>query len=200
MPPKLHFLEHYVHNITRTGPPRGCWSFPHERKNKDLKLFMAKNQCFKDICWTIGVRHQLTNSKKRQSGKVFTCQFGKICGKAVEELVENIPQMQNRDSYESVEIFGKKIHPGTVLIIGYQEDTPSIGMIKQVFKINDETAGFFCKILKMEYYDEHMCAALVKISNDNQFVLSTEIPLLSPLLVAKTNDDNIFVSSKYNDF
>lgn len=56
--PKDHIITHYVMIIKKMGPPRTFWTMTYESKHGYLKDLANKLKNFKDVAYTLFVRHQ----------------------------------------------------------------------------------------------------------------------------------------------
>ncbi|XP_070519717.1 uncharacterized protein [Cardiocondyla obscurior] len=56
--PKDHIITHYVMIIKKIGPPKTYWTMRYESKHGYLKDLATKLKNFKDIAFTLSVRHQ----------------------------------------------------------------------------------------------------------------------------------------------
>lgn len=56
--PKDHIITHYVMIIKKIEPPRTFWMMRYESKRGYLKDLANKLKNFKDVAYTLSVRHQ----------------------------------------------------------------------------------------------------------------------------------------------
>lgn len=65
--PKHHFLRHYPRLILQFGPLIHLWTLRFESKHCYFKRCIRSAQCFKNVCKTMSIKHQLLQAYKHTS-------------------------------------------------------------------------------------------------------------------------------------
>lgn len=202
--PKMHFLLHYPAMIVKFGPPRYYWCMQFERKNKEMKDYIAGTKCFKNLLWTIAVKNQLHLSYTRKTNKNYSSyNLGTIKNIADSEISLAYPEISSLPSYDFIIKFGKKFRVGTVLISRFDLNSgdPVISIIRKIFQIGGKICLFLSNFEHLKY-DFHVCAHLIHNLADGvwEVCLLDEIALLSPPTALSQNDGTYYVISKYEVF
>jgi hypothetical protein len=58
--PKMHHLLHLPEQILRFGPLRLTWCMRFESKNKEMKGYVSRCNCAKNVPFTASIKHQLS--------------------------------------------------------------------------------------------------------------------------------------------
>lgn len=148
--PKDHIIIHYVMIIKKMGPPRTLWTMRYESKHGYLKDLANKLKNFKDIAYTLSVRHQknMMFLWKNKNSSAFDSEpilknFKKIKLNLTEygEIIMNNLQV----SIESYIYVGKSVEfRGTNLILNkfvcssFSDDLPNFSKILFIFSANFE--------------------------------------------------------------
>jgi len=81
--PKLHYMVHYPNLIRKFGPLRAMWCLRFEGKHQYFKKLAGVVCNFKNICLTLGHRHQMRQCWQLSSTYTLETQQEQVGGKSV---------------------------------------------------------------------------------------------------------------------
>lgn len=151
--PKDHLITHYPMIIEEMGPPRAYWTMRFEGKNGYFKDLSHKLKNFKDIAFTLSVRHQkyiisewknrlsffdepiLKNFKKE---RLDSTNYATI-------IAESLNITRNTFIYigKSIQFRGVNLILNKFICISLSEKFPNFGKTKLFFSINSTVYVLF---------------------------------------------------------
>lgn len=143
--PKDHIITHYAMVIKKMGPPKAFWTMRYESKNGYLKDLANKLKNYKDVAFTLAVRHQkcmmsILKNKNSLSFvnepilKTFKRQDLKFTDYN-EIIVSNLHITSDKFIYvgKSVEFQGNNLMVNKFICTSLSEDLPNFSKILFIF-------------------------------------------------------------------
>lgn len=169
--PKHHIMTHYPSVMRKVGPLSRCSSMRFEGKHYESKRLSGVVSCFKDICKTVVLRHQLNQCVQIAAGNCATYRVDvrRVEMSTIRELPEaNLilsaitgAQMYDDISHTSVvNICGTEYRKHMVIVIDV-DDEPKFCTIKQCLICVDDNVYFVCQNLTVAEYTDHLHAYAV---------------------------------------
>lgn len=160
LPPKLHFVEHYVQLIMKYGPAVCYWTMQFESKHRELR------HSFNQLAGTCGHSLQycdVTYVKKLQKRS---------------DVLSLIPaHYQVRSDiqlYSTIIVHREKYSCHGIVVLRFCDGEPEFGMILALFPFN-RTEMILIKRSRTLFFDDHCHAYRIKVINPEEtFVLSIE--------------------------
>lgn len=145
--PKDHLIIHYPMIIEKMGPPRAYWTMRFESKNGYFKNLANKLKNFKDIAFTLSVRHQKYiisewKNKSSFSDEPVLNNFKKECLESINYaklITEDLNITGNTFIYigKSVQFKGTKLLLNKFICTSFSEKFPNFGKTKLFFSVNN---------------------------------------------------------------
>ncbi|KAJ8684610.1 hypothetical protein QAD02_020403 [Eretmocerus hayati] len=139
LPPKLHFLIHYIILMEYLGPPVHYWTMPHERKNRDLKQKARATKCSKNLPLTMAIREQLNLCFLRECVDIDSrVTLGTMIDKNVVDQINRlklpIPPPTSAHKFSYVKLDGTKFSVGDIFVqsVGFESSFAKIHAIYAV--------------------------------------------------------------------
>jgi hypothetical protein len=208
---KFHNLTHYPSIIRSLGPMYNMWCMRCEAKHAKLKKVAVSSGCFKNVCKTAAVRHQMCLADRLVSQKgldddevtVTRCDNIMLCDLLDGEMLSSV--LGNYGLYR--EIFrcnqcsfnGTEYNVGDIIITGADDLMPVFVQITHVFLNDALELMLVCKTLLTVAYNAHYQAYQVSETSENISIAVSKMgSLLSPWPLACRNVDNTkFVSLRH---
>lgn len=147
--PKDHIILHYVMIIKKMGPPRTYWTMRYESKHGYLKDLANKLKNFKDIAYTLAIRHQKHmmslwenkhssfNSeptlKKFEKQNLSFTNYNEIIMNSLHITIDTPIYVG-----ESVEYRGTNLKINKFICSSFSNDLPTFSKILLIFSVNSE--------------------------------------------------------------
>lgn len=146
--PKDHIIIHYVMIIKKMGPPKTFWTMRYESKHGYLKDLANKLKNFKDIAYTLSVRHQkcmlsLWKNKDSSSFEPILKNFKRqnLSSTNYNVIIMNGLHISTEiDIYvgKSVQFRGTNLKLNKFICSSFSNDLPNFSKILFIFSVNAE--------------------------------------------------------------
>jgi len=146
--PKDHIITHYAMIIKKMGPPKAFWTMRYESKNGYLKDLANKLKNFKDIAYTLSVRHQkymmsIWKNKNSFDNKPILKTVKRQdlnCTNYNEIIMSNLHIATDKLIYvsKSVEFQGTNLILNKFICSSLSEDLPNFSKILLIFSVDSE--------------------------------------------------------------
>lgn len=201
--PKMHIWLHYVRIILLNGPVVHFSTITFERKNKELKEVALGTTCGINLPFTTAIRHQLNLCYKKE----FCSQIkedillGPIKNNNANDIFRHLVQQdlspnETIITLKSIQIVGKNIRSGTVIVTRIINGNPRFGTVKEIFLFGD----IFVLVDEFEtlYFSHYYHAYEVSSKTMKPVLVNAKlIPRIPPCLyVFKTIGE--FISTRFN--
>lgn len=180
---KLHYLLHYPGFIQRFGPPRRYWGMRFEAKHAYFKAVASNVRNFRNICRTLGTRHQLLQAYEL-SGKLFESSI-ETTGSAVVKVTSLSEEEQVAVSAITSEITLCSVKTAStnsctyrlrdVFVSEVQNDTPKFLQVERLLVMSGVLI-LLCRRLETVRFCNHRCSYIVEkcvdvvaVTPDNHF-------------------------------
>ncbi|XP_051165298.1 uncharacterized protein LOC127284058 [Leptopilina boulardi] len=200
--PKMHFLLHYPGIMLLLGPVVHFSAMKFERKNKELKEFATATTSNINLPLSIAIRHQLNLCYKTElcphieKDIILGTIHNTNAHTDLKNLIPTLPDGVPTYTLKEIEIFGKKISKGTVIVSRISEDGPTFGKVKNIFHCKN----VYIEIEEFEtlYFNHHFYAYCVQsIMNSPILLINVDlIPRITPCLFVEKLEDE-FIATRF---
>ena len=210
--PKFHYLVHLPKQIERFGPGRCQWTMRFEGKHLFFKNIKWK--CFKNLPYSVSMRHQLWMCWKQlgilgkpsesylYSGDTVTNPLAVDVDELPVEIQENIRaanlHVNQISETKDLSIKGHCYRSGCVLVLQYAHFWPSYGVVDKILVI-DYQKFFLLTQLEVTEYDHHIGSYCVKRSDTKLLVKYQDLKFVWPLSIHICNGRTV-IMDKYRYF
>lgn len=200
--PKMHFLLHYPGIMLLLGPDVHFSAMKFERKNKELKEFATATTSNINLPLSIAIRHQLNLCYKTElcphieKDIILGTIHNTNAHTDLKNLISTLPDGVPTYTLKEIEILGKKISKGTVIVSRISEDGPTFGKVKNIFHCKN----VYIEIEEFEtlYFNHHFYAYCVQsIMNLPILLINVDlIPRITPCLFVEKLEDE-FIATRF---
>lgn len=190
--PKQHFLTHYPRCIRLVGPLVRFWTMRFEAKHNFFRRLSHIVCNFKNICKTMAMRHQLTQSYRFYCKEHLESQSLEI-GKGDVTVLANVKRgldvaaLLSMGVYEDVYSVTWVRHcgieyrtsMGVVLDVDTESELPLFGKILHIFVV-DGVVNFILELWHALYFDRHLFAYSVERKKPVMLKARTPKSILDP--------------------
>lgn len=144
--PKDHIILHYVMIIKKMGPPKTFWAMRYESKHGFLKDLANKLKNYKDIAYTLSVRHQkcmMSIWKNKNFSEPILKNFKKQNLNSInyDVIIKNSLHISTEtDIYvgKSIEFRGTNLILNRFICLSFSNDLSNFSKILFIFSVNAE--------------------------------------------------------------
>ena len=161
--PKHHYLEHYPQLIRMFGPLVGLWTMRFEAKHSFFKQVVRHTNCFKNVPFSLAIKHQLMISYHLRSSSfektaleitnVSTVPVDVLKQEIAQTIEQNFPGTTEVHLTKCVSSQGVNFRNGMIVAHGSTSGLPDFGEILQICVVHER----LCFMLKRlsGWYREH---------------------------------------------
>ena len=194
--PKMHFMVHMPQIMLENGPLVHFWCMMNERKNKEVKQFASNTQSNKNLPLTVSIRSQLQVCYlKEVSQNMSKVNLGNVINDADMEINSFLPSIQSAQSFNYIQIYGKKFYIDAIIVIKINDDGPIFGKIKKIYRTLDSMYIIVTKITVI-YFKDHYYAYKVNLEEEKVLVPVNSLPKIEPCLLIQAQEDH-YVITRY---
>jgi hypothetical protein len=180
--PKHHFMCHYSYIVRQSGPLVSLWTMRFEGKHNYFAQIANHNRNFKNICYSLSMRHQQFashNFKNFERHDNFTT--GEIYSSRLSQFLESFEVIEElRQFYEyadctldtnilttdRITLRGYKYKMNNIVCFKLGSIFPQFGIIINFLLMSESTCLVFLKELTVEYFDRHLFSYKVILDKD----------------------------------
>ena len=174
---KFHLLTHYPFIIEQIGPIRHFMALRLEGKHRILKKLAITSNNFKNVCFTLSKRHQISFAYRCLSKRGLLCETIEHSGKSVIKSVQDIGIRRLKHYFpvvstevlvtNKVSLNGVEFASGRVIYLGMPKgsgkDTfPCFFQIKSII-LHDTLVYFVGYAIRVVKFDRHLQAYIVNV-------------------------------------
>lgn len=181
-----------------------------EAKHNFAKRLSSVVCCFKDICKTVTLRHQISHccnwvaNSKRDKDRLYVGEVTAVCIsdlEGCEVILDKVPWFDLNDEIfvaNSVALYGTQYRQGMIIVVGWEMELPSFCEITAVLAVEDQCILLHGHKLQTLHFNVHLHAYAVQKSGQYS---STEIRSLRdfhPLHLTRFGTSSeLFVALRY---
>nr|XP_058967542.1 uncharacterized protein LOC131794053 isoform X2 [Pocillopora verrucosa] len=213
--PKQHYMVHYPNQIIKNGPLVRNWAMRFEAKHNYFKKLVDNINNFKNITYSLAMRHQALQTYRMQSSQGnylrVSLEIGPAVGRVTtvqeagveDELQEADPQTKGDSSLTRtswVKVYGTKYVKGDVIVIDYHHGFPILGKIQKVLVVERHIVWFQYLKINVTEFVCHLNAFKVQQLNEIRYIKQSELLDYYPLGLVKgfgCYANQVFVTLKY---
>lgn len=213
--PKQHYMVHYPNQIIKNGPLVRNWAMRFEAKHNYFKKLVDNVNNFKNITYSLAMRHQALQTYRMQSSQGnylrVSLEIGPAVGRVTtvqeagveDELQEADPQTKGDSSLTRtswVKVYGTKYVKGDVIVIDYHHGFPILGKIQKVLVVERHIVWFQYLKINVTEFVCHLNAFKVQQLNEIRYIKQSELLDYYPLGLVKgfgCYANQVFVTLKY---
>lgn len=203
MKPKPHFMIHIPLIMKNNGPLVHFWAMSTERKHRFARKVALGTSSSRDLPWTIGVKYQLSLSRRNQTFKYDEKDYE--LGPIVNDNVLSFHIKQFHEEIRSITLFkyitmfGHKFCADTIFIHGFDSnDLPTFLRLKAIVEINSELFFFACFLTTKRFVQTYHAYEISKNSTSYNLIKLDEIERKPPCLLYKKSENKYYVACRYD--
>lgn len=213
--PKHHFMCHYPFIIKMSGPLISLWTMRFEGKHNYFAQLAHNNRNFKNICFSLAMRHQ------QYSSHVFKnldfhhgIKTDKICKATMSEFDDSFDIVESLKNYlndHDICIKTEMMTTNQIWFNGYNYKHnfvvcfemgtifPKFGIISEFLIQNDNSCLLILKVLETEFFYRHLFAYKVRVTENLYRVINVKDLVTHDAMEIKQNCNlsGLFVISRH---